>query len=151
METLKDRLYKTAHRSKRPLKFIADKMGISENYLYRMCLPDAESGVKFPVDKLIPLMDAAENYTVLEHLANMCGFLLVKAPKFKAHKGDSFDLIDDYQSCSIEALKQLKTFFNDPSKDHYEAVNNALMEVMTKSAAAKKFVQKTYDGQLELF
>jgi len=129
---------------------IADKMGISDNYLYRMCLPDDESGVKFPLDKLIPLMNATENYSILEYLANLCGFLLVKSPRFKAFKGDSIDLIDNYQDCTVTALKKLKDFFNNPSADSYEAVNEALTEVMTQSAAAKSFVKKTKSGQMEL-
>lgn len=59
MSTLKECLYATIHRNKKPLKLIAEEIGMSENYLTRSALPDLEesdtgSGCRFPLKKSIP-------------------------------------------------------------------------------------------------
>ena len=50
---IKDVLHSTVHENVKPVKVIADEIGISSNYLYRAALPDDESGVKFPIQFLI--------------------------------------------------------------------------------------------------
>jgi len=151
MQTLKECLYKTAHRNKKPVKLIADETGISENYLYRACLPNDQSGVKFPVEYLIPLMKATGDYTILSHLATVAGFILVKTPKFRNLKGESSEILDEYQESTINALKALKDFFKSPTKAGKDAVDEALVKVMEQSQAAKKYTDKYYTGQPELF
>ena len=78
IKNIKSILYETIHRNKKTVEQIADEIGISANYLYRSGLPLEESGVKFPVDYLTPLMKTTKNYRILEHIAYLCGFLLVK-------------------------------------------------------------------------
>lgn len=52
-KSIKTILYETSHRNKKSVDQIADEIGISANYLYRVGLPLDESGVKFPLDYLI--------------------------------------------------------------------------------------------------
>jgi len=82
--TLRDSLYNTIHRNKKPLKLIAEEIGISENYLTRAALPEPEenetgSGCRFPLKKLVPLIRATGDYSVLdviEHSLGRFGVLL---------------------------------------------------------------------------
>jgi hypothetical protein len=82
--TLRDSLYNTIHRNKKPLKLIAEEIGISENYLTRAALPEPEetetgSGCRFPLKKLVPLIMATNDFSVLdviEHSLGRFGVLL---------------------------------------------------------------------------
>jgi len=42
MNTLTEYLYSTIHRNKKPLKLIAEEIGVSDSYLTRAALPDQE-------------------------------------------------------------------------------------------------------------
>jgi len=147
---IKNILYETIHRNKKSVEQIADEIGISSNYLYRAGLPLEENGVKFPLDYFIPLMKATNNYSALEYIANICGFLLIKEPKVKLVKMDHVDLVSDYQDATTLAIRSLKHFFNNPTQKNYEEVIDALQKVLTKSAEAKKYCNKVYSGQLEM-
>jgi hypothetical protein len=148
--TLKTLLYTTIHRNKKSVAQIADETGISTNYLYRAGLPLEESGVKFPVDYLLPLMNSTKDFSVLKHLANLSGFVLIKIPKLCRNKAEEIELVDEYQQATINAVRLLKDFLNTPNSLNYQKASDALMEVMTKSAYAKKVADKTASGQLEL-
>lgn len=84
MKTIKEALYDTIHRSHKPLKVIAEEIGVSENYLTRAALPDTEesdtgTGCRFPLKKLVPLVRSAGDFQVLdviEHSLGRCGVLL---------------------------------------------------------------------------
>jgi hypothetical protein len=151
MYNIKELLYRTAHRNAKSVKQLADETGISENYLYRACMPLDQSGVKFPIDNLIPLMKAANDYSILSHLANLCGFILVKIPRFKGKKGEPIDIRDDYQEATSKALSTLKTFFKEPNKSNKDAVDESLMRVLEESQSAKKYCEKYYHQTPELF
>lgn len=149
-KSVKTILYETIHRNKKTVEQIADEIGISANYLYRAGLPLDESGVKFPVDYLIPLMKATGNYAILEQIANICGFLLVKEPRVKVPKIESIELVSNYQEVTTLAVRQLKKFLDKPTQENYTEVINTLQVVMTKSAEAKKYCNKHFEGQMEL-
>ena len=83
--TLKDCLYRTIHRNKKPLKAIAEEIGMSENYLSRAALPDPEesetgTGCRFPLKRLIPLVRATGDYSVLDHIERSLGRVAVNLP-----------------------------------------------------------------------
>lgn len=149
-KSIKTILYETIHRNRKSVEQIADEIGISSNYLYRAGLPLDENGVKFPVDYLIPLMKATGNYAILEKIAMICGFLLVKEPRVKTPKIDSTELISDYQDATTLAVRNLKKFLDKPTETNYNDVINALQMVMTKSAEAKKYCNKHFEGQMKL-
>ncbi len=149
-KSIKTILYETIHRNKKSVEQIADEIGISSNYLYRAGLPLDESGVKYPLDYLVPLMKATGNYAILEQIAWICGFLLVREPKVRTPKIEGTELIADYQDATTLAIRALKKFLDKPTGDHYNDVIEALQLVMTKSAEAKKYCHKHYQGQMEL-
>lgn len=149
-KSIKTILYETIHRNKKSVEQIADEIGISSNYLYRAGLPLDESGVKFPLDYLIPLMKTTGNYAILEKIAWICGFLLVKEPKVRIPKTEGTELVADYQDATTLAVRCLKKFLDKPTEEHFTEVIDALQLVMTKSAEAKKYCNKHYQGQMEL-
>jgi hypothetical protein len=148
-QTIKTVLYQTIHRSKKSVEQIADEMGISASYLYRAGLPVDESGVKFPVEHLTPLVKATKNPAILEHLASLNGYILVKVPN-TGQQEDEIDMVDEYQEATTKALRSLKEFFNNPDMNTYQNVDAALKEVMSKSASAQRYVGKRMSGQIEM-
>jgi len=83
--TLRDCLYRTIHRNQKPLKAIAEEIGMSENYLSRAALPDPEesetgTGCRFPLKRLIPLVRATGDYSVLDHIERSLGRVAVNLP-----------------------------------------------------------------------
>lgn len=147
---IKTLLYNMVHRSKKSVAQLADETGISTNYLYRACNPIDESGVKFPVEYLIPLMKATNDYAILANMARICDRIVIKSPHWKNIKGEEVEFISAYQGSTIKALKCLKDFFNEPNKTNLFLVETALQEVMEKSASAQKYCKKKHDGQFEL-
>jgi len=152
MNGLKYELYKTIHRNKIPVKKIADLIGISENYLYRSAIDSEESpsGARFPLELLTPLMKATNNYSVLKYICSLNGFMAIKMPKFKNHKGDEIELVNSYQQKSCDAIKKLTDFFNAPTSDNFISLNDALLDVMAESEKARRYAMKKIDGQMEL-
>jgi len=92
--TLKECLYQTVHRNHKPLKRIAEEIGLSETYLTRAALPDAEesdtgSGVRFPLKKLIPLVQSTSDYTVLDYIEQSVGRVAFKLPPPSSNMSDA--------------------------------------------------------------
>lgn len=85
MKTLKEALYDTIHRGEKPLKAIAEEIGVSSNYLTRSALPDLEesetgTGCRFPLNKIIPLVRATNDYSVLDAIEHSLGRIGVLLP-----------------------------------------------------------------------
>lgn len=83
--TLKENLYRTIHKNEKPLKAIAEEIGVSENYLTRAALPGAEesdtgSGCRFPLDKLIVLIRATGDFCVLDYIERILGRVAITIP-----------------------------------------------------------------------
>jgi hypothetical protein len=154
MKNLKDYLYDTIHRNKKTVEQLADETGISDNYLYRACLPvndkKSKSGVKFPIEHLVPLMKAANDFSILKYIAQICGFLLVKLPVFTGKPAIDMELLSQYQQCTARAIGAMLEFFKSPSPGNFEKVSNALHDVMIKSVEAKKYCEKTTNAQIEM-
>jgi hypothetical protein len=86
MKTLRDTLYQTIHRNHKPLKLIAEDIGMSENYLTRAALPDHEdsetgSGCRFPLKKLVPLIQSTGDFSVLDQIEDSLGRVAIPVPK----------------------------------------------------------------------
>lgn len=148
-ETIKTLLYKTIHRNKKSIEQIADEIGITSNSLYRYCL-DGESGSDLPLKRLVPLMIATKNFSILDHIARICGFVLIKVPRFANKREESIDILDNYQESTGQAQRSLKEFFRNPDQTHYDKAKEALLEVMKQSASADKYIDKSFTGQMEL-
>jgi hypothetical protein len=147
--SLKITIQKTLLRNKKTVDQIADEVGRSSNILYRYGL-EGESGAEMPVSLLVPIMKSTGNYSILKHIAQLCGFILVKIPRVKAGTKDELEMIDDYQSSFVNSVKNLKDFFNSPSPENYTTLNNSLIEVMEQCSKNQKYAEKKLTGQFEM-
>ncbi len=137
MKSLKDILYLALHSSKKSASEIADQLGVSENYLYRSVMP-TESGVKFPVELLIPFMRATENFQPLRHIAHRSGFFLFKP--VSPSKVKPRDILTGYQQSYLELVKNLQDFFEKPSNK--QAILDQLDRFQEYTATLKYFLSR---------
>lgn len=149
-ESIKSKIYRTIHRNKKPIDQIADEIGISTESLYRYGLPTT-SGSDMPLKRLVPLMKTTRDYSILKHIATLCGFVLVKMPRYRANKGDSNTVISNYQEANSRAVNKLIQFFKIPNVENYNNVKEALNKVMEESVGTRKYVDKEFAGQIEIF
>ena len=137
-KTVKLLLHDTLLNSKKSVATLSDETGMSASYLYRACNPEDDSGVRFPLDYLIPLMLATKNYTVLKHIASICGFVLTSLPKAKLNRKEKNSFVSEYQETTIVAAKYLVNFFEEPSEQNYKNVTIALQKVLEITVTAKQ-------------
>lgn len=147
--SLKTAIYITIHRNNKSIDQLADEIGKSSNSLYRYCL-EGESGAEMPISLLVPLMKATKNFSILKHLAQLCGFVLVKVPKVGVNKKEELEIIDDYQTATVNALKFLKDFLTKPTEENYTSLNNSLIQVMELTSSNQKYAEKKLSGQLDM-
>ena len=94
MKTLTECLYETIHKNKKPLKLIAEEVGVSDSYLTRAALPDQEdsetgTGCRFPLKKLIPLIWSTNDFSTLDFIEQSVGRVAIKLPlRAKASTAD---------------------------------------------------------------
>ena len=152
LEDINTVIYKTIHKnkSKKSIEQIADEMGIDVMTLYKYPLPEP-SGSNMPLKRLIPLMKATGDYSLLKHIAAMCEYIVVKVPRFKASKGDSNEIISSYQATSCKAFNDMIEFFKNRSKEIYQKVTESLRAVMEESVGTQKYIDKEFSGQLDAF
>ena len=124
MNTLRECLYATVHRNRKPLKAIAEEIGVSENYLMRSALPDPEesetgSGCRFPLKKLIPLIRSTADFSVLDHIEQSLGRVAIKAPLPNAACAEVYRL-------TMQAVKEFGELMGDLDTS---LVDNCLTDV----------------------
>ncbi len=149
-KSLKTLLYETIHRNAKPAAQLADETGISYSYLCRAGLPTDESGVKFPLEHLIPLMKASNDYSVLKHINTVCGFLSVRIPRGFTDKRDEMEAVSHYQQLCATSVNCLLEFFKSPSPKGMKAVNQSLADVMEYAATLNKRIANFRQLELEL-
>lgn len=149
MGSIKELLYKTIHRNAKSAAQLADEIGISYSYLCRAGLPADESGVKFPLENLVPLMKAARDYSVLKHLNMLCGFLIVKAPRGFRDKLEEADAVNHYTSLYTAAMKSIMDFFRNSSPAKMESATSALRDVMEYSATLSRRIENYKQTEID--
>jgi hypothetical protein len=85
MSTLKDCLYNTIHRNDKPLKVIAEEIGMSYSYIARAALADQEesetgTGCRFPLSKIIPLIRITKDFSTLDFIEASLGRVAIPLP-----------------------------------------------------------------------
>lgn len=149
--TLQEAIYATLHRSRKPLAEIAEEIGSSANLLYRYCADEESSSfADFPLRRLLPIIIATENNSLLDYLELKRGRIAVDLPNFKILKRDESEIVTSYQECTIEAIHTLRKFLCYPDEKHLKTVEDSLHRVMTESGSLKEYVKAKYRGQFEL-
>lgn len=149
-DTIKTLLYQAIHRNKKPAAQIADEIALSYSYLCRTGLPTDESGVKFPLEYLVPLMKATHDYSVLKHIATLTGHLVVKLPRGFSDKSDENEAVSTYNELCAAASKHLTAFFRKPSPDRLRDVQDAIQRVMEYSVSLSHRVSSYNQMELPL-
>lgn len=144
MHSLKKVLYETVHRrTGKTVEALADELGISPNYLYRSCLPADEngSGCRFPLELLIPLMNATADHSVLRHLAHRTGHVVYRIPR--RHRRTSTEL-NEHQKTLAEYFGSLLKFFDGElgMDECLEHVHRVLEEVAGFKKSVKEVRQE---------
>lgn len=148
MRDLKTSLHLTVHGSKKSVEELADKMGISASYLYRACL-DGESGCRFPLDLLIPLMQATGDYSVLDHLNARSERITVSLPRVRKMKRKDPEVVNTIQANFNDAFALFYKFWSDPSRQvDRDALLQALHKHQCDVEAMKRSVRDFDQGDL---
>ena len=147
MADLKTTLHFTIHGSKLSVEQIADELGISTSYLYRACL-DGESGCRFPLDLLLPLMKATGDHSILDHLNSRCDRVTVSLPRSGQFKAKDPQAINEVQRNFNEVMGQLLKFFGNPNPKQVDAVMAGLHKHLCEVAAIKRAVKNFNQGDL---
>jgi hypothetical protein len=128
---------------------LSNRLARSYSYLCRISSLTEE--VPFPSELEVPIMKIKNNFNLLKIKAMECGFILCKIPKTVIKKGDENLLISEYQLCSIETIKSLLNFFQEPTEENYSRASESLSQILSETYGIKNIVDKRYSNQLEIF
>lgn len=140
-------LYATVHGSRHSVEQLADVCGVSASYLYRACL-DGESGARFPLELLIPLMNATGNYSLLDHIASRCDRLTVDLPRTAKMKRRDPQVVNDITKNFNACMARLLEFFDAPAEVNVQELTIALHKHLCEVAAMKRAVASGQQGDL---
>jgi len=146
--TIKLKVQELIHGRGMTVYELADKVNRSYSYLCRIASPTEE--LPTPLEIILPAMKLKKNYHLLEYMAWSCGFALVRLPKVAANKKDETELAAEYQTAVSDAVNALLKFFDNPTKQTYENVKQALIDATQQELTIKKYCEKKMRNQLEL-
>ena len=151
MDRLDTLVYKLIHRGKNDIEELAEVLGISTNYLYKMGLPEEHgSHSAIGLRRLVALMKAQGDNSILRHLCKRFGGVLVKLPRVARDKRDQIEIISDYQETTAGVIQLMIDYFNEPaSHELRDRLIEKLYRITEKSVGIRKRVE--HDGQFNLF
>jgi len=135
---LKKVLYRTIHRKKESVDEIADVIGCSSSLLYRCANPN-DRQARFPVEKVLPLMKAVNDFSILKHLAARSGFILYKLPS-EIKPNDNGDL-NRFQSLFADTFRALLDFKS--GKITKEQCLSMMDELLTRTIEFRKSIEES--------
>ncbi|MDD5061817.1 MAG: hypothetical protein PHN44_06000 [Candidatus Marinimicrobia bacterium] len=150
MDELYTLVYNLIHRGKLNIDELAEILGVSSNYVYKMGLnEDSPSHSDIGLRKLIALMKAQGDDRIVRYMAQRFGGVFVKLPRVATDKRESSEMIVYYQECVTNTIKLMIDYFRDPSPNARAILINMLDDVTAKTVGIRKRVEK--DGQFNLF
>ena len=147
MRDLKTQLYMTVHGAKKSVAELADEIGVSASYLYRACL-EGESGCKFPLDLLVPLMLATGDYALLDHLNSRCGRVTTSLPRVSRLKRKDPQVVNEIERKFHEVMAAVLKFFEAPERADIPEITKALHGHLCEVAALKRAVAEFHQEEL---
>lgn len=114
--TLTEAIWQTVNRGKLTPEQLEDEIDYSASSMKRAGL-DGESGAGFNLRKLVPLMKAQGDYTILEHLAHRCGFILIPVPRGGRPKRERIASVAEYQTLAAAAVNVLVKLIHDGASE----------------------------------
>lgn len=147
MRDLKAQLYFTVHSAPQSAAQLADRVGVSVSYLYRSVL-EGDSSCRFPLDLLIPLMEATGDYRVLDHLNARCGRVTTKLPRVGRLKKKDPRTINEISRHFNEVMGAVLEFFENPDPTHVPQIEANLHKHLCEVAALKRTVKEFQQKEL---
>jgi hypothetical protein len=147
MRDLKTQLSLTIHGSKKSVEQIADECGRSASYIYRVCL-EGESGLKFPLELLVPLMHATGDYRILDRLNCLCDRVTVSRPRVGKLKRKEQSTADEIQANFHAAFNLFFRFWQDPDPAKRAELIQSLHRHECDIEAMKRSVKDFDQGDL---
>jgi hypothetical protein len=132
MKTLDQVVAETVRKHRGGVEELADFLGKSASYLYRVSNPFDE-GAPLPLKYAIPLMEHTKDYSLLKHIATRLGFLCIRLPRIKKAREEEIALYQRRQSAAISAL--LSHFAGEKSQD--ETLEAIRLEMESAAGFAK--------------
>jgi hypothetical protein len=132
--TLTETIWQTVNRGKLTPDQLEDEIDYSASALKRAGL-DGDSGAGLNIRKLIPLMKAQKDYSILEHLSHHCGFILIPFPRGGRSKAERIEDASAFQSLTAAAVDYLIKYINNGASkeeaiDHLYRLLKGTVEVM---------------------
>lgn len=147
MRDLKTELHLTVHGSSKSVETIADECGISASYLYRACL-DGESGCRFPLDLLLPLMLATTDQRILQHLNARCGRVTASIPRVAKLKKKDPQVINEITRNFNAVMASVLAFYEDPKTSQIPRIEAQLHEHLCEIATLRRSVKDFHQGEI---
>lgn len=145
--TLTEAIWQTVNRGSLTPEQLQDEIDYSASALKRAGL-DGESGAGFNLRKLIPLMKAQGDFTILEHLAFHCGMILIPIPKSGKSKKDRMRSVADYQKLAALAVEALLKFIEKGASQ--EEALDVLHRMLKDTAAIMEDIKTGNQIELDL-
>lgn len=145
--TLTEAIWQTVNRGKLTPDELEDEIDYSASALKRAGL-DGESGAGFNLRKLIPLMKAQNDYTIIEHLAHHCGFILITIPKSGKSKKERIISLAEYQRLTAAAVQVLVRLIDNGVSE--KEATDTLYEMLKGTAKMMEEVKQGKQIEMEM-
>lgn len=152
-KTLREAIQQTIEQGKlkSSVEELAEDIGVSPNLLYRWNADEeSTSFADLPLRRLKALIEATGSFAILDYLERKFNRIAFQIPKLGMSKLEEGEMIEDYQTATINAVAALRKFLSNPSTKTFNQTENALIDVMKKSAKVKKYCDRKASGQLEM-
>lgn len=152
-KTLREAIQQTIDSGKqeKSVEEMAEDIGVSPNLLYRWNADeDSTSFADLPLRRLKALIESAGSFAILDYFDRKFNRIAFQIPKLGISKLEEGEMIDDYQTSTINAVASLRKFLSLPNKKNFTTIEEALLDVMKKSARVKKYCDKKASGQFEM-
>jgi hypothetical protein len=141
-------LYDAFHNSRISPKAIAEKMGVSYNYLARAVMA-GDSGCNFPLHWMITFVKATGRYQALKILVNACGYLMVRNPRVSKDVKELQHGLHHFQQRFCAVIELLVRFIHEPTVTNRDLVTEKLIEHQEEAEFWKRMIKSGNVGQLE--
>jgi len=145
--TLTEAIWQTVNRGKLTPDELEDEIDYSASALKRAGL-DGESGAGFNLRKLIPLMKSQGDYTIIEHLAHHCGFILITIPKSGKSKKERIISLAEYQRLTAAAVQVLVRLIDNGVSE--KEATDTLYEMLKGTAKMMEEVKQGKQIEMEM-
>lgn len=146
--TLKQEIYTMVHQGRHSPEQLADHLGISVHYLYKISNPTENR--YFPAELLESAMKYQGYYGPLDHIALRCRRLTVSVRQVAANKDEDSDILSNYQESCLMAQHALQAYMkNRNDREAAEEAQKRLTDNAEHSIGLAKRIDK--DGQIGLF